>query len=251
MQACLAECLGTALLVLLGNGVVANVVLQRTKGHGSGWMVICAGWAFAVFTAVACTTKLSGGHLNPAVTLGLALNGAFSWSQVPGYIAAQLVGAMAGALLVYVFYFDHYALTSDADAKLATFCTSPASRHRVRNFVSEAVGTAVLVTAALTFATPQFLGPEGETSVIEPGAIGAVPIALVVFSIGLSLGGTTGHAINPARDLGPRLIHAWLPIPGKRDSDWGYAAVPVLGPFVGAVAGYAMAQLLKAGLLPT
>lgn len=245
MSVYFAEFVGTALLILLGNGVVANVVLSRTKGHGAGWIVITAGWAVAVFTAVACTSRISGGHLNPAVTLAMALSGKFAWNLVAGYMVAQLLGAMTGAVLVWLFYADHYRETADPDAKLATFCTSPAIRNLPRNLLCEAIGTMVLALAALLFPGPQFSALEGLTpTAIEPGAVGAVPVALVVFAVGLSLGGTTGYAINPVRDLGPRLVHALLPIPGKRNSDWGYVPVPVLGPLIGAVVAVALARLL-------
>lgn len=237
MTACIAEFFGTALLVLLGNGVVANVVLDKTKGHQSGWIVITAGWAFAVFSAVVCTAAISGAHLNPAVTLGLAVSGRFAWASLPGYITAQVLGGFIGAVLVYANYRDHYAATTDRDAKLATFCTGPAIRNLPRNLFCEVVGTAILVLAVLSFADPSVpLHPDVQTPAkVGLGSIGSIQVAIIVFSIGLSLGGTTGYAINPARDLAPRLAHAILPIPDKRDSDWGYAIIPVLGPLVGAI----------------
>ncbi|MEE2613906.1 MAG: MIP/aquaporin family protein [Acidobacteriota bacterium] len=237
MNVYLAELLGTAILILLGNGVVANVVLDRTKGHGAGWIVICAGWGFAVYTAVLCVGETSGAHINPAVTLGVALAGRFAWDQVPGYIAAQMVGAFVGAVVVYLFYMKHYEATADADGKLATFSTSPNIRHFGLNLLCEAVATFVLVYAVLLISDPSFAWAATGVAASVPvglGSIGAVRVGLVVFAIGLSLGGTTGYAINPARDLGPRLAHAVLPIAGKRDSDWGYAAVPVVGPLIGA-----------------
>jgi len=237
MNVYFAELLGTAILILLGNGVVANVVLDRTKGHGAGWIVICAGWGFAVYTAVLCVGEVSGAHINPAVTVGVALAGQFDWGMVPGYIAAQLVGAIVGAVVVYVFYMKHYDVTADADSKLATFSTSPNIRHRGLNFMCEVVATFVLVYAVLAISDPSFEWAETGAAAPVPvglGSIGAVRVGLVVFAIGLSLGGTTGYAINPARDLGPRLAHAVLPIAGKRDSDWGYAAIPVVGPLLGA-----------------
>ena len=237
MNVYLAELLGTAILILLGNGVVANVVLDRTKGHGAGWIVICAGWGFAVYTAVLCVGETSGAHINPAVTLGVALAGRFAWEQVPGYIAAQMVGAYVGAVVVYLFYMKHYEATADADGKLATFSTSPNIRHFGLNLLCEAVATFVLVYAVLLISDPSFAWAATGVAASVPvglGSIGAVRVGLVVFAIGLSLGGTTGYAINPARDLGPRLAHAVLPIAGKRDSDWGYAAVPVVGPLIGA-----------------
>ena len=246
MKACVAEFFGTAVLILLGNGVVANVVLEKTKGHGGGWIVITAGWAFAVFAAVVCTAELSGAHLNPAVTVGLALNGQFEWGLLPGYIAAQLLGAFVGATGVYLVYLDHYAATADRDLKLATFCTGPAVRNLPLNFFGEALGTLVLVLAVLSFASPSIPGAGGGVAVkVGLGSVGAVQVALMVFSIGLSLGGTTGYAINPARDLGPRLAHALLPLRDKRDSDWGYAAVPVCGPMAGAVAAVCVFRVMN------
>lgn len=244
MHPYLAEFIGTLLLILLGNGVVANVVLANTKGHDSGWIVITFGWGMAVFVAVWCVGDISGAHLNPAVTLGLAAAAAgdFTWASVPGYIAAQMLGAIAGAVLVYIVYRDHYAVTDDADAKLATFSTGPAIRNVTSNFISEIVGTFVLVFAVLLAVSPSLfaesalgIGAEAQTMKIGLGALGALPVGLLVFSIGLSLGGTTGYAINPARDLGPRIAHAFLPIPGKRDSDWPYAWVPVAGPIAGGL----------------
>ena len=255
MSACVAEFFGTAILVLLGNGVVANVVLEKTKGHGGGWIVITAGWAFAVFSAVVCTAELSGAHLNPAVTVGLALMGKFAWGQLPGYIVAQLLGAFVGAVLVYFCYFSHYAATTDADAKMATFCTSPAVRNLPLNFFCEVLGTMVLVLAVLSFTSPAYPFPidgsnppvdgSNPPATIGLGSIGAIQVALIVFSIGLSLGGTTGYAINPARDFGPRLAHAILPIRNKRDSDWGYAIVPALGPIAGAIVAVGLFKLMN------
>lgn len=249
MKECLAEFIGTALLVLLGNGVVANVVLPKTKGNGSGWIIITFGWAMAVFVAVWCAEPISGAHLNPTVTVGLAAVGKFAWEQAPGFIAAQLIGAIVGAALVFLFYHDHYAASDDPDAKLATFATAPAIRNLPSNFLSEAVGTFVLVFAVLLAVTPSIIRSE----MVDPGApglkiglgsLGALPVGLLVLSIGLSLGGTTGYAINPARDLGPRIAHALLPVPGKRDSDWGYALVPVVGPLVGAIAAVVLSQVM-------
>jgi glycerol uptake facilitator protein len=236
----IAEFVGTALLILLGNGVVANVVLPKTKGNGSGWIVITFGWGMAVFVAVWCVGPISGAHINPAVTIGLALAGKFSWTNVPGFIVAQMLGAMTGAALVFAFYRDHYEASDDADAKLATFATSPAIRNFSRNFFSEVIGTFVLVFAGLLAAEPSISNTDAANAAasgmkIGLGTLGALPVGLLVLSIGLSLGGTTGYAINPARDLGPRIAHELLPIPGKRDSDWDYAWVPVVGPIVGAV----------------
>ena len=239
MQAYLAEFVGTALLVLLGNGVVANVVLPKTKGTAAGWIVITFGWAMAAFVGVWCVGSISGAHLNPAVTLGLALAGKdFSWELVPGYMAAQMLGAIVGAVLVFLFYHDHYAASDDADAKLATFATGPAIRNPLSNLFSETVGTFVLVFAVLMAVEPIARSATVESTFpslrIGLGALGALPVGLLVLAIGLSLGGTTGYAINPARDLGPRIVHALLPVPGKRDSDWSYAWIPVVGPMLGA-----------------
>jgi glycerol uptake facilitator protein len=240
MDPYLAEFVGTAILILLGNGVVANVVLNRTKGHEAGWIVITAGWGFAVFVGVLCVGEISGAHLNPAVSIALALveKNNFQWDQVPGYIAAQMAGAIVGTVLVYLCYKDHYDATDDADAKLATFCTAPAIRSIPRNLLCEALGTFILVATALLAVETNFQLPgmaETDSVKVGLGSVGALPVGLVVFSIGLSLGGTTGYAINPARDLGPRIAHDILPIKGKRDSDWSYAFVPVVGPIVGAI----------------
>lgn len=221
----LYEFIGTALLILLGDGVVANVVLNKTKGNNSGWIVISFGWAIAVFVAVYVAALHSGAHLNPAVTIALAAIEKFSWTEVSLYIAGQTLGAMAGAFLVWVHYKKHFDETADADAKLAVFCTGPAIRNTFFNLLSEIIGAFALVFGVL-FIT----GPE-----VKLGSLDALPVALLVLGIGLSLGGTTGYAINPARDLGPRIMHAILPIPGKRDSDWGYSWIPVLGPIIGGL----------------
>jgi glycerol uptake facilitator protein len=241
-----AEFIGTAILILLGNGVVANVVLRETKGNGGGWIVIAAGWGFAVYTAVLCVEQFSGAHLNPAVSIGLAVAGKFEWELVPVFIAAQMAGAIFGASVVFAFYYSHYQVTTDGDAKLATFCTSPNIRNLPLNFFCEVVATFVLIYAVLLMTDVSFLMPEGPGPGIKVGlgSLGALRVGLVVFAIGLSLGGTTGYAINPARDLGPRIAHAILPVPGKRDSDWGYALVPCIGPIVGAV----LAALLRSAL---
>jgi glycerol uptake facilitator protein len=237
-----AEFIGTALLILLGNGVVANVVLHKTKGEGSGWLVIAFGWGMAVFVAVFCVGDISGAHINPAVTVGLAAAGKFPWASVPAYLMTQFLGAIAGAVLVYLLYKDHYAVTDDQSAKLATFCTRPQIRSAASNFFSEMVGTFVLVFAVLSMAVPELRFDNAGQAVagltsgqIGLGAIGALPVGLLVLAIGLSLGGTTGYAINPARDLGPRIAHALLPIPRKGDSDWPYAWIPVAGPLAGGV----------------
>ncbi|MBV7530732.1 MIP/aquaporin family protein [Chitinophaga sp. sic0106] len=227
----IAEFLGTALLILLGNGVVANVVLNKTKGNGGGWIVITTGWALAVFTGVVVAGPVSGAHLNPAVTIGLAIAGKFAWAQAPSFIAAQMLGAMAGTSLVWLNYKDHYDNTPDTGLQRATFCTEPAIRNTALNLICEITGTFVLIFAVFYFAGGE-LGDNKEP--IGMGSLGAIPVAFVVWVIGLSLGGTTGYAINPARDLGPRIMHQLLPIKGKGGSDWGYAWVPVLGPVIGA-----------------
>ena len=225
-----AELIGTMLLILLGDGVVANVLLAKTKGNSGGWIVITAGWAIGVFVGVIVAGQFSGAHLNPAVTIGLAITDRFAWSDVGIYLAAQFLGAAIGAILVWAHYRSHFAETSDSDAKLAVFCTGPAIRNSLENLTGEIIGTTVLVLAVLYMVSPEH----------GLGAITAMPVALVVFGIGLSLGGTTGYAINPARDFSPRLIHALLPIPGKRNSDWGYAWIPVIGPILGALAAAAI-----------
>lgn len=242
MHAYLAEFVGTALLVLLGNGVVANVVLPKTKGHAGGWIVIAFGWAMAVFVGVWCTAAASGAHLNPAVTIGLVAAGKFASMKAIPYIIAQLAGAIVGTALVYAFYRDHYAAGDDPAAKLATFATGPAIRRASSNLFSEIVGTFVLVFAVLLATDPAILIANETTGLYEPGAekvglgaLGALPVGLLVLAIGLSLGGTTGYAINPARDLGPRIAHSLLPIPGKGDGDWSYAWIPVAGPIIGAL----------------
>lgn len=235
MNAYVAEFIGTTVLVLLGNGVVANVLLTQTKGHGAGWIAITAGWGMAVFVAVSCTQDASGAHLNPAVTLGLALAQQFPWAQLPGYVAAQMAGGVLGGALVFVFYQLHYATTDDAGLKLGTFCTAPAFRVAPVNLFCEIVATWVLVFTVLLFSPPSITlaGPAQASGTVGLGAVGALPVGLLVFAIGVSLGGTTGYAINPARDLGPRIAHFLLPIPGKGGSDWGYAWIPVLGPLGG------------------
>lgn len=227
----IAEIIGTAILILLGGGVVANVVLAKTIGNNSGWMVITTGWALAVYVAVVITSPHSGAHLNPAVSIGLAVAGKFPWQNVPMYILAQMLGAMLGSGTVWVIYRHHFMATEDANSKKAVFCTAPAIRNTFSNFFSEAIGTFVLVFAVLYFTDATLTEPR---TVIGLGSLGALPVAFVVWSIGLSLGGTTGYAINPARDLGPRIIHAILPIKNKADSDWSYALIPVLGPIAGA-----------------
>jgi glycerol uptake facilitator protein len=230
----MAELLGTAILILLGDGVVANVVLKQTKGSNSGWIVITWGWAIAVFVAVFFAAPYSGAHVNPVVTIALAVAGKFPWAQVPSYLVAQFLGGALGAFLMWVHFYPHFAVTDDGDSKLAVFCTGPAIRHTASNFVSEVIGSFVLVFALLHFAGANVTGANGMPGGL--GALDALPVALLVLTIGLSLGGTTGYAINPARDLSPRIVHALVPMPGgKRDSDWAYAWIPVVAPVVGAV----------------
>ena len=225
MHPFLGEFIGTALLVLLGTGVVANVVLTKTKGQNSGWIVITFGWAMAVFLGVYTCTQLGGsGHLNPAVTLAVGVFSDFDKSLIAPYIAAQFGGAITGAILAWAVYKQHFDETTDKDLKLAVFCTAPAIRNTVSNLIAEIIGTFVLVFGALSISKPT-------TSL---GTLDALPVALLVLGIGLSLGGPTGYAINPARDLGPRLAHFILPIPAKRNSDWSYAWIPVVGPVIGA-----------------
>jgi glycerol uptake facilitator protein len=240
MQTVLAEAIGTMLLVLLGDGVVANVVLNRTKGQNGGWIVITLGWGVAVAMAVYAVGRISGAHLNPAVTLGLAAIGSFPWADVPGYILAQMVGAFAGAVLVWLSYLPHWRVTADPASKLAVFATGPAMRSPGANFVTEVIGTAVLLFGILAIAAnAQTLSQPGDVDLSFVFSRGLQPllVGVLVLGIGLSLGGPTGYAINPARDLGPRLAHALLPIPGKGNSDWEYSWIPVVGPLVGGVLG--------------
>lgn len=229
-----AEFIGTALLILLGNGVVCNVILDQTKGNNSGWIVITFGWGMAVFVAVFTAASFSGAHINPAVTIGLAVAGVFDWALVPIYIVAQLLGAALGATLVWLVYRQHVKITTDPDTKLGIFATIPAIRSYTNNFFSEVLGTFVLVFAVLFIAEPEIKANGLTETEFGLGALGALPVGLLVFAIGLSLGGTTGYAINPARDLAPRIMHALLPIADKRNSDWSYAWIPVIGPIVGA-----------------
>ena len=213
------------ILLILGNGVVANVLLAKTKGNNSGLIVIAFGWAIAVFVGVFCSAGLSKAHLNPAVTIAFAAAGEFDWAVVPVYLAAQFAGAMLGTTIVWLAYKQHFDATTDGDLKLAVFCTAPAIRGPMYNLITEAIGTFMLVFAVFRLAAP--------TSSL--GALDALPVGLLVLGIGVSLGGPTGYAINPARDLGPRIMHFLLPIPNKRDSDWTYSWIPVVGPIVGGI----------------
>lgn len=240
MDPYIAEFLGTLILVLIGNGVCANANLARTKGNsGSNWVQISVGWALAVYVGVLCSNEASGAHLNPAVSIGLAVAGEFSWQEVAPYIVAQIAGAFVGAVMVYLVYMQHFAVTEDQGDQLGSFSTGPAIPGAGHNLFSEAVGTFILVLAVLLTAGATLSMGEGADAIdhkIGLGAVGALPVALVVFAIGIGLGGTSGYAINPARDLGPRIAHAILPIPGKGDSDWSYAWIPVVGPILGGVA---------------
>ena len=233
MSPYLAEFFGTMLLIILGQGVVAGVLLKGTKSENAGWLTICIAWGLAVTLAVYAVGTISGAHLNPAITLALFMVGKFSGDLVIGYILAQLAGAFLGAIIVWLHYLPHWKNTLDPSAKLAVFSTGPAIRNRFANLISEIIATAVLVLALL------FIGANKFTEGLNPIVVG-----LLIVSIGLSLGGTTGFAINPARDLGPRIAHFILPIPGKRDSDWSYAWIPVVGPIVGGIVGALIYQFL-------
>ncbi|MGN7989392.1 MIP/aquaporin family protein [Pedobacter sp. 22226] len=234
MNVYLAEFIGTALMMLLGNGVVANVVLKGTKGHNSGWIVITTAWALAVFVGVVVAGPYSGAHLNPVVTLGLAIGKGFSWALVPYYILAQMAGAITGSFLVWIMYKDHFDATDDAGLKAAPFATAPAIRNKSSNLASEIIGTFVLIFVIFYF-TDASMGTKETVTPIGLGSMGAIPVAFLVWVIGLALGGTTGYAINPARDLGPRIIHSLIPMKGKGSSDWSYAWIPIVGPIVGSV----------------
>jgi len=242
MSPFIAEIIGTFLLILLGGGVVANVVLEKTKSNDQGWMVITTAWGLAVYVGVVVSAPYSGAHLNPAVSIGLAVAGKFEWAMIPTYVLAQFIGAMLGALTVWLFYRDHFDATENKDLKRVIFCTAPAIRNTASNLFSEIVGTFVLVFVVLYFTDATINDTE---SIIGLGSLGALPVAFLVWAIGLSLGGTTGYAINPARDLGPRIMHAIMPIKNKGDNDWGYAWIPVVGPIIGAVIAGALMLLLS------
>lgn len=254
MSPYIAEIIGTAILMLLGNGVVANVLLNESKGNGGGWIVITWGWGIAVFVAVYVVGQFSGAHINPAVTLGLAGAGLFEWGEVIYYIIAQITGAAIGALLVWLAYKDHFKKTDNGDLKLAVHCTAPAIRNYPNNVMTEAIGTFMLVFGVLYLVEPGFVSANGEfleAIVIDGeeigfglGSLAALPVGLLVLGIGLSLGGPTGYAINPARDLGPRIMHSLLPIPNKRNSDWAYSWVPIVGPVIGALVAAGLFLLL-------
>ena len=224
MTPLLGEFIGTTLVIAFGDGVVGNVLLSKTKGNNGGWIVITFGWAMAVFVGVYSVAAVSGAHLNPAVTLALAITGKFPLNDVIPYICAQLAGGFTGAILVWLLYRKHFNITESAELKLAVFCTGPAIRDGFDNLVSEIVATFLFILGVLFIVSPQS----------SLGALDALPVALLVLAVGLSLGGSTGYAINPARDIGPRIAHSLLPIKNKRDSDWSYAMVPIMGPFIGA-----------------
>jgi glycerol uptake facilitator protein len=240
MSPFIAELVGTMILIVLGDGVVANVVLNKTKGQNSGWIVISTGWGLAVAVAVYAVGAVSGAHLNPAVTLGLAAVGNFPWPLVPQYVVGQICGATLGATLVWLAYLPHWKQTPDAGSKLAVFCTGPAIRMLPMNLLSEVIGTSMLVLGVLAILSPANLVPN---SGFDKG-FGPFLVGILVWAIGLSLGGPTGYAINPARDFGPRLAHFCLPIAGKGDSDWAYAWVPIVGPILGGVLGALFYKLI-------
>lgn len=243
MKVYLAEVIGTMIMIILGDGVVANVLLNKSKGRNSGWMVITTAWGLAVIIAIFCVGRISGAHLNPAVTVGLASMGSFPWMQVPGYILSQIVGAFVGAIVVWLFYLPHFDETPEKDLKLAVFCTAPAIRRPIPNFICEVIGTVILLFGILSIGAnaQKLTSPTGlDLSVVFSQAVQPILVGFLVWGIGLSLGGPTGYAINPARDLGPRLAHALLPIAGKGSSDWGYAWIPVVAPLIGGVIGAAL-----------
>lgn len=255
MSPFVAEIIGTAILILFGGGVVANVVLNKTKGNSGGWIVITWGWGMGVFIAVYSMGQFSGAHINPAVTVGLAAAGLFNWGLVIPYIIAQTVGAFLGGVLVWMAYKDHFEATEDGGAKLAIFSTAPEIRKYPSNVLTEIIGTFILIFGVLYLSSPGFIGTNGEvlsTIVIDGqvvglglGSLAALPVGLLVFGIGLSLGGPTGYAINPARDLGPRIAHAVLPFSNKGSSDWAYSWVPIVGPTIGALIAAGLYTILQ------
>ena len=249
MQAYIAEFIGTMILIILGDGVVAGVLLKNSKAENSGWIVITFGWAMAVAVAVYCVGQFSGAHINPAVTIGLAATGQFDWLLVPGYIIAQFLGAFVGGVIVWLAYLPHWGPTEDPGLKLGVFCTAPAYRNTTANIITEVVGTFILVFGVLGIgANATAIGSSGGVDLSAVFATGIAPllVGLLVLGIGLSLGGPTGYAINPARDLGPRIAHAVLPIAGKGSNDWEYSWIPVVGPIIGGILGAAVFTLLFA-----
>ena len=246
MQAYLAEFIGTMILIILGDGVVAGVLLKNSKAENSGWIVITLGWGMAVMVAVYCVGQVSGAHINPAVTIGLAATGGFEWAQVPGYIIAQLLGAFVGGVIVWLAYLPHWGPTEDAGLKLGVFSTAPAYRATGPNLITEIIGTAMLLFGILGIsANAGAIG--GNLSAVIASGLNPLLVGLLVLGIGLSLGGPTGYAINPAHDLGPRIAHAILPIAGKGSSDWEYSWIPVVGPIIGGIIGAGLFTLLGFG----
>lgn len=233
MHAYFGEYLGTLLLIMLGEGVVAGVLLKNSKAEGAGWIVITVGWGLAITMAIFGVGSISGAHLNPAVTLSLAAIGTFPWADVPGYIVAQMLGGFSGAVLVYLYYYPHWAATDNPDLKLAVFCTAPAMRHTPSNLFGEIVATFILVFGVLVIGAGKWAD-----------GFGPLAVGMLLISIGMSLGGTTGYAMNPARDLAPRIAHAILPIAGKGNSGWDYAWVPTVGPIIGGIVGAIVYQIM-------
>ncbi len=250
MNIIMGEIIGTMLLIILGDGVVANVLLGKTKGQGGGgggaWIMITTAWALAVFVGAYAAAAVSGAHLNPAVTIGLAVAGAVPWASTPLYFIGEFVGAFIGAVLVWLAYMPHWAETPDAGLKLAVFSTGPAIRNTGANLLCEIIGTFVLMFGIFAIKGVTMQSDTGAAVPINMGALGIIPVAFLVWVIGLALGGPTGYAINPARDLGPRIAHFVLPIPGKGDSDWGYSWIPVVGPIIGAI----IAAIVYLGVKP-
>ncbi len=243
MQVYLAEFIGTMILIILGDGVVAGVLLKNSKAENSGWIVITFGWAMGVAIAIYCVGQFSGAHINPAVTIGLAATGQFEWLLVPGYIIAQFLGAFVGGVIVWLAYLAHWGPTEDAGLKLGVFCTAPAYRATGPNLITEIIGTAVLLFGVLGISANAGAIPGDLSSVIATG-LNPLLVGFLVLGIGLSLGGPTGYAINPARDLGPRIAHAILPIAGKGSSDWEYSWIPIVGPIIGGIVGAGLFVLL-------
>lgn len=244
MNGFLGEVIGTMLLILLGNGGVANVLLAKTKGNNSGWIVITTGWALGVFTGAFVSASASGAHINPVVSIALAITRGISWVQVPVYIIAQIIGAFLGATLVWIMYLPHWPETKNAGYKLAIFCSVPAIRNYTTNLIGEIICTFVLVFGIFCIKGVTFASA-GSTVNVSMGTLGVIPVAFLVWAIGLSLGGPTGYAMNPARDLGPRIAHFILPIAGKGDSDWKYSCIPVVGPIIGAIIAAVLYLIIK------
>jgi glycerol uptake facilitator protein len=243
MQAYIAEFIGTMILIILGDGVVAGVLLRNSKAENSGWIVITFGWAMGVAVAVYCVGQFSGAQINPAVTIGLAASGQFDWALVPGYIIAQFLGAFVGAVIVWLAYLPHWGETEDEGLKLGVFCTAPAIYNTPANVITEIIGTFVLVFGVSgLLANAGAVG--GDAAAVIASGLNPLIVGLIVLGIGLSLGGPTGYAINPARDLGPRVAHAVLPIAGKGGNDWGYSWIPVVGPIIGGILGGVLFVLL-------